>query len=113
MERVMHAAPGRARCARLQGGEGPLAGMPKPGSIQDDQHMCAKLVRAPTGPPPEASPGRAEWHGGCLREKGWLPNLAPHSDHHRLPELFCGMQRSDGMRPVAYPVSCSPQAWAS
>lgn len=32
---------------------------------------------------------------------------------HRLPELFCGMQRAGGMRPVLYPVSCSPQAWAS
>ncbi len=42
-----------------------------------------------------------------------LHRAAVHSDHHRLPELFCGMQRSDGMRPVAYPVSCSPQAWAS
>ncbi len=33
--------------------------------------------------------------------------------YHRLPELFCGMQRAHGMRPVLYPVSCSPQAWAS
>jgi glycogen debranching enzyme len=32
---------------------------------------------------------------------------------HRLPELFCGMRRGHGMRPVQYPVSCSPQAWAS
>jgi glycogen debranching enzyme len=34
-------------------------------------------------------------------------------DSRRLPELFCGMQRAPGMRPVLYPVSCSPQAWAS
>src|SRR5690242_11154455 len=33
--------------------------------------------------------------------------------YHRLPELFCGMPRSEGSRPVLYPVSCSPQAWAS
>jgi glycogen debranching enzyme len=32
---------------------------------------------------------------------------------HRLPELFCGMTRAQGLRPVLYPVSCSPQAWAS
>jgi glycogen debranching enzyme len=31
----------------------------------------------------------------------------------RLPELFCGVQRKDTDVPVHYPVSCSPQAWAS
>lgn len=32
----------------------------------------------------------------------------------RLPELFCGIQRHDENDvPVRYPVSCSPQAWAS
>jgi glycogen debranching enzyme len=31
----------------------------------------------------------------------------------RLPELFCGFQRRRGRAPVSYPVSCSPQAWAS
>jgi glycogen debranching enzyme len=31
----------------------------------------------------------------------------------RLPELYCGMSRGTGRRPVGYPVSCSPQAWAS
>jgi glycogen debranching enzyme len=30
--------------------------------------------------------------------------------HYRLPELFCGLE---GESIVAYPVSCSPQAWAS
>jgi len=33
--------------------------------------------------------------------------------HYRLPELFCGMDRGDQEQPVSYPVSCSPQAWAS
>jgi glycogen debranching enzyme len=33
--------------------------------------------------------------------------------HYRLPELFCGMDRADQEQPVSYPVSCSPQAWAS
>jgi glycogen debranching enzyme len=32
---------------------------------------------------------------------------------NRLPELFCGVQRRDSDVPVHYPVSCSPQAWAS
>lgn len=31
----------------------------------------------------------------------------------RLPELFCGFQRSDMPVPVPYPTSCSPQAWAA
>ena len=31
----------------------------------------------------------------------------------RLPELFCGIQRRAFDDPVHYPVSCSPQAWAS
>jgi glycogen debranching enzyme len=31
----------------------------------------------------------------------------------RLPELFCGFQRSAGEPPVAYPVACLPQAWAA
>jgi glycogen debranching enzyme len=32
---------------------------------------------------------------------------------YRLPELFCGVQRHEYDEPVHYPVSCSPQAWAS
>jgi glycogen debranching enzyme len=33
----------------------------------------------------------------------------------RLPELYCGFARTGGLddAPVAYPVSCSPQAWAA
>ncbi|MGI8959662.1 MAG: amylo-alpha-1,6-glucosidase [Bryobacteraceae bacterium] len=31
----------------------------------------------------------------------------------RLPELFCGFERSAGKAPTQYPVACSPQAWAS
>jgi glycogen debranching enzyme len=31
----------------------------------------------------------------------------------RLPELFCGFDRSDFPSPLPYPTSCSPQAWAS
>jgi glycogen debranching enzyme len=32
---------------------------------------------------------------------------------HRLPELFCGFDRAEYPRPLPYPTSCSPQAWAS
>ncbi|MGE5112307.1 MAG: glycogen debranching N-terminal domain-containing protein [Acidobacteriaceae bacterium] len=32
---------------------------------------------------------------------------------YRLPELFCGVHRRENDEPVHYPVSCSPQAWAS
>jgi glycogen debranching enzyme len=32
---------------------------------------------------------------------------------YRLPELFCGIERREFDQPVQYPVSCSPQAWAS
>ena len=32
---------------------------------------------------------------------------------HRLPELFCGLERRVGEGPTLYPVACSPQAWAA
>jgi glycogen debranching enzyme len=31
----------------------------------------------------------------------------------RLPELFCGFDRTEFEQPVPYPTSCSPQAWAA
>ncbi|MEX0790175.1 MAG: glycogen debranching N-terminal domain-containing protein [Actinomycetota bacterium] len=31
----------------------------------------------------------------------------------RLDELYCGFDRRAGLPPVAYPVACSPQAWAA
>ncbi|MGI5289985.1 glycogen debranching N-terminal domain-containing protein [Nonomuraea polychroma] len=31
----------------------------------------------------------------------------------RLPELFCGFDRSEFIEPIPYPTSCSPQAWAA
>jgi glycogen debranching enzyme len=36
-----------------------------------------------------------------------------HMDLRRLPELFCGFARQRGRGPTAYPVACSPQAWAA
>jgi glycogen debranching enzyme len=60
-------------------------------------------------------------HGLCLYDmpKPALHTLttlfqaALHFRENRLPELFCGMQRRNHDAPVNYPVSCSPQAWAS
>ncbi len=34
-------------------------------------------------------------------------------DLHRLPELFCGLQRRSREGPTLYPVACAPQAWAA
>ncbi len=31
----------------------------------------------------------------------------------RLPELFCGFRRRDGVGPIQYPVACAPHAWAA
>ena len=42
-----------------------------------------------------------------------LHDAAAHMDFNRVPELYCGMNRGNSARPVLYPVSCSPQAWAS
>lgn len=42
-----------------------------------------------------------------------LFDAALHFRDYRLPELFCGIQRRPYEGPVEYPVSCSPQAWAS
>jgi len=42
-----------------------------------------------------------------------LAQAAPHFDRVRLPELFCGFGRRGRSGPVAYPVACSPQAWAA
>lgn len=33
-------------------------------------------------------------------------------DAQRLPELFCGFEKRKNEGPTAYPVACSPQAWA-
>jgi glycogen debranching enzyme len=34
-------------------------------------------------------------------------------DLHRMPELFCGVNRRAGEGPTLYPVACAPQAWAA
>jgi len=40
-------------------------------------------------------------------------DAAATANSNRLPELYCGMIRAGVPSPVRYPVSCSPQAWAS
>jgi glycogen debranching enzyme len=42
-----------------------------------------------------------------------LFDAATYMDLRRLPELFCGFQRSRSRGPTLYPVACAPQAWAS
>lgn len=44
---------------------------------------------------------------------GGLFDASIFFDLHRLPELFCGFRRRPGESPTLYPVSCSPQTWAS
>ncbi len=42
-----------------------------------------------------------------------MHDAAAGAEFNRLPELFCGMARDGESQPVLYPVSCSPQSWAS
>lgn len=42
-----------------------------------------------------------------------LFGAATYQDLRRLPELFCGFNRRPRRGPTAYPVACSPQAWAA
>jgi glycogen debranching enzyme len=39
--------------------------------------------------------------------------VALNEPNYRLPELFCGLSKEYSDKPVWYPVSCSPQAWAA
>jgi glycogen debranching enzyme len=54
-----------------------------------------------------------EFRQPALRCLTTLFQAAMNFRDYRLPELFCGVQRRDFDEPVHYPVSCSPQAWAS
>lgn len=42
-----------------------------------------------------------------------LIEAAIYDEFRRLPELFCGFTRRRKRGPTAYPVACSPQAWAA
>ncbi|HET7018715.1 MAG TPA: glycogen debranching N-terminal domain-containing protein [Streptosporangiaceae bacterium] len=59
------------------------AGLMRYGFVREAQLVASGILEA------------AEWFGG------------------RLPELFCGFDRTEFPEPVYYPTSCSPQAWAS
>ena len=50
---------------------------------------------------------------GAIKILTSLYQAASSFRDYRLPELFCGVQRREYDEPVHYPVSCSPQAWAS
>jgi glycogen debranching enzyme len=54
-----------------------------------------------------------EFREPALRALSSLFQAALEFRDYRLPELFCGVQRRTFDEPVHYPVSCSPQAWAS
>jgi glycogen debranching enzyme len=54
-----------------------------------------------------------EFRGPALQVLTALFQAALKFRDYRLPELFCGVQRGENDEPVHYPVSCSPQAWAS
>ncbi|MGZ3441701.1 MAG: amylo-alpha-1,6-glucosidase, partial [Polyangia bacterium] len=56
---------------------------------------------------------RHERGDAALRILEGLYDASLHFRRGRLPELFCGLGRGEGDFLVHYPVSCSPQAWAS
>jgi glycogen debranching enzyme len=47
------------------------------------------------------------------RLAGQMMEAAQGFPDYRLPELFCGFDKTDAHTPVPYPVACSPQAWAA
>jgi glycogen debranching enzyme len=53
------------------------------------------------------------FHDDASRLAGSIFEAAQHFADFRLPELFCGFDRSRISVPVPYPVACSPQAWAA
>ncbi len=59
-----------------------------------------------------AALGRTDWAEQVFST---LFEAARMNTYRRLPELFCGFNREPGRTdpPVAYPVACSPQAWAA
>jgi glycogen debranching enzyme len=42
-----------------------------------------------------------------------LMDVSDTMELHRLPELFCGLERRQEEGPTLYPVACAPQAWAA
>ncbi len=56
---------------------------------------------------------RYGFHEACNRLIGPMMEAAQRFADYRLPELFCGFDRTEAPVPVPYPVACSPQAWAA
>jgi glycogen debranching enzyme len=52
-------------------------------------------------------------HEAVLRIADCLFDVAASARDWRLPELYCGFERSERGAVVAYPVACIPQAWAA
>ena len=53
-------------------------------------------------------------HGrAVMKIAGALFDVATAARDFRLPELYCGFDRSERTSVVAYPVACIPQAWAA
>jgi glycogen debranching enzyme len=52
-------------------------------------------------------------HEAVLRIADCLFDVAASARDWRLPELYCGFDRSERGAVVAYPVACIPQAWAA
>jgi glycogen debranching enzyme len=53
------------------------------------------------------------WRAEASRILGGLFAMSTFMELSRLPELFCGFQRQQGVGPTRYPVACAPQAWAA
>jgi glycogen debranching enzyme len=49
----------------------------------------------------------------AIRIANAVLDVATRARDFRLPELYCGFDRSDRASVVAYPVACIPQAWAA
>jgi glycogen debranching enzyme len=56
---------------------------------------------------------RYGYQDGVLRIAACLFDVAAGARDSRLPELYCGFDRSQRAAVVAYPVACIPQAWAA
>ncbi len=52
-------------------------------------------------------------HAAAARLFDALLDAASWDPRLRLPELFCGIRRTPGVAPTAYPVACVPQAWSA
>ena len=52
-------------------------------------------------------------HDEARKVAGAMLEATAHFREVRIPELFCGFERSSSPLPVPYPVACSPQAWAA